>query len=121
MTNKIEEILGMDYDKLLIAGIVQQGDLASIIDEGPKKFKETLNSIIGIDKLDAAAASMGDAIKQFRTYVREKFGYDDTSIPQIEIELEKTLPRCNPATFEPRFVIISYKERASIAIFSRLH
>ena len=89
MTNKIEEILGMDYDKLLIAGIVQQGDLASIIDEGPKKFKETLNSIIGIDKLDAAAASMGDAIKQFRTYVREKFGYDDTSIPQIEIELEK--------------------------------
>ena len=32
---------------------------------------------------------MGDAIKQFRTYVREKFGYDDTSIPQIEIELEK--------------------------------
>ena len=49
MTNKIEEILGMDYDKLLIAGIVQQGDLASIIDEGPKKFKETLNSIIGID------------------------------------------------------------------------
>ena len=77
----------MDYDKLLIAGIVQQGDLASIIDEGPKKFKETLNSIIGIDKLDAAAASMGDAIKQFRTYVREKFGYDDTSIPQIEIEL----------------------------------
>ena len=89
MTNKIEEILGMDYDKLLIAGIVQQGDLASIIDEGPKKFKETLNSIIGIDKLDAAAASMGDAIKQFRTYVREKFGFDDTSIPQIEIELEK--------------------------------
>ena len=55
----------------------------------PKKFKETLNSIIGIDKLDAAAASMGDAIKQFRTYVREKFGFDDTSIPQIEIELEK--------------------------------
>ena len=89
MTNKIEEILGMDYDKLLIAGIVQQGDLASIIDEGPKKFKETLNSIIGIDKLDAAAASMGDAIKQFRAHVREKFGFDDTSIPQIEIELEK--------------------------------
>ena len=28
----LEEILGMDYDKLLIAGIVQQGDLASIID-----------------------------------------------------------------------------------------
>ena len=89
MTGRVEEILGMDYDKLLIAGIVQQGDLASIIDEGPKKFKETLNSIIGIDKLDAAAASMGDAIKQFRVYVREKFGYDDTSIPQIESELAK--------------------------------
>ena len=38
--------------------LVQQGDLASIIDEGPKKFKETLNSIIGIDNpLTLAAAN----------------------------------------------------------------
>ena len=87
MTSRVEEILGMDYEKLLIAGIVQQGDLALIIDESPKKFKETLNGIIGIDKLDTADAFIGDAVKKFRTHVREKLGFDDSSIPKIESEL----------------------------------
>ncbi|MDI1495718.1 MAG: SMC domain-containing protein [Cenarchaeum symbiont of Oopsacas minuta] len=88
MTRRVEEILGMSYDKLLIAGIVHQGDLISIVEDGPKKFKETLNDIIGIDRLDIAAASMGDAIKNFRAAMSDKLGYDDTAITQIKYECD---------------------------------
>jgi len=49
MTKHVEETLGMDFEKLKIASIVQQGELSSIIKAKPKEFKELLNTIIGID------------------------------------------------------------------------
>ena len=55
-TKEIEKIIGMDFEKLKIASIVQQGELNSIINTSPKEFKELLNAIIGIDKLDVASA-----------------------------------------------------------------
>ncbi len=116
MTSRVEEILGMDYEKLLIAGIVQQGDLALIIDESPKKFKETLNGIIGIDKLDTAAASMGDAVKKFRTNVREKLGFDDFSIPKIESELTehgRETVRLEPRVMAHNESMLQAKDEAS--------
>ena len=56
MTKHVEEAFAMDFEKLQIASIVQQGELNSIIKAKPKEFKELLNAIIGIDKLDTALA-----------------------------------------------------------------
>ena len=57
MTQEIEKKIGLNFEKLKIASIVQQGELNSIIKAKPKEFKELLNTIIGIDKLDVASKS----------------------------------------------------------------
>ena len=88
MTREIESLIGMDFDKLKIASIVQQGELNSIIDADPKKFKELVNAIIGIDKLDTAFSSMKDVIENFRESIRNKLEYDDTDAEKLRTRLE---------------------------------
>ena len=84
MTEQIEKTLGIDFEKLKIASIVQQGELSSIIKAKPKEFKELLNAIIGIDRLDVALSSMRTVQREFRNHIQEKLGYDDTQITRIE-------------------------------------
>jgi len=85
MTKHVEETLGMDFEKLKIASIVQQGELNSIIKAKPKEFKELLNTIIGIDKLDTALASMRIVQREFRSTIQKKFGYDDIQVVENKI------------------------------------
>ena len=84
MTEQIEKTFGIDFEKLKIASIVQQGELSSIIKAKPKEFKELLNAIIGIDRLDVALSSMRTVQREFRNHIQEKLGYDDTQIIRIE-------------------------------------
>jgi exonuclease SbcC len=87
MTVQIEKTLGIDFEKLKIASIVQQGELDTIIKTKPKEFKELLNAIIGIDKLDIALSSMRTVQKEFRSHIQEKLGYDDTQIQLVENQI----------------------------------
>ena len=87
MTVQIEKTLGIDFEKLKIASIVQQGELDTIIKAKPKEFKELLNAIIGIDRLDTALSSMRTVQKDFRSHIQEKLGYDDTQIQLVENEI----------------------------------
>ena len=100
MTHEVEKIIGLDFEKLKIASIVQQGELNAIIKAKPKEFKELLNAIIGIDKLDVASEAMKTVNKNFREKIREEIGYDDTHIDillrdlqKCEIELEEARPQ----------------------------
>ena len=89
MTKKIESYIGLDFEKLKIASIVQQGELNSIIKAKPKEFKELINAIIGIDKLDTSAEKMKLILKNFRESIQSELGYDDTNIEILKNELEK--------------------------------
>src|SRR3972149_7653412 len=80
MTHEVEKRIGLDFEKLKIASIVQQGELNSIIKAKPKEFKELLNAIIGIDKLDVAAEAMKIIYKYFRENIRKNIGYHSTQI-----------------------------------------
>jgi len=88
MTAEIEKKIGLTYDKLKIASIVQQGELSSIIESGPSKFKELLNSIIRIDKLDVAYHSMNNIKNDFREKIREKVGDDHEHLEYLEKKFE---------------------------------
>src|SRR5256712_815718 len=88
MTRTIEQIIGLDFEKLKIASIVQQGELQSIIDADPKKFKELVNAVIGIDKLDVAYELMKKIIDSFRESTKSQLEYDDTSIGILQSRLE---------------------------------
>ncbi len=86
--SEIEKILDIDYQKLQIASIIQQGEINKIIDSQPKEFKELLNNMIGLDRLDASFAYMHSAIDDFRKLLRENTGgYDDN---HIKILITKT-------------------------------
>ena len=89
MTQEIEKTIGLDFEKLKIASIVQQGELNTIINSKPKEFKELLNAIIGIDKLDVASESMKLVNKGFREKIRDEVGYDDTHIEILVRDLEQ--------------------------------
>jgi exonuclease SbcC len=88
MTEQVEKTIGLDFEKLKIASIVQQGELNAIIKAKPKEFKELLNAIIGIDKLDVASEAMKTINKDFREKIRSNVGYDDTHIEILQKELE---------------------------------
>jgi exonuclease SbcC len=88
MTKTIEDLIGLDFEKLKVASIVQQGELQAIIDADPKKFKELVNAIIGIDKLDIAYESMKRSIDNFRTTIRSRLNYDDTNIDALQNRID---------------------------------
>ena len=84
MSGEVAKILGIDYKKLRIGAIVQQGELSSIIDSQPREFKELLNSLIGIDRLDNAYLTMNEVISAFRERLRaDNDGLDDKQIGSI--------------------------------------
>ncbi len=76
-TKKIEECIGLDFERLKIASIVRQGELNAIIEAKPKEFKELINAVVGIDKLDLSSEGMKAVLGNFRNHIREKHGYDD--------------------------------------------
>ncbi|MGI0045981.1 MAG: AAA family ATPase [Nitrosotalea sp.] len=84
MTQTIESLIGLDFEKLKVASIVQQGELQSIIEADPRKFKELVNAIIGIDRLDTAYDIMKKTIDAFRVSIRTRLDYDDTNIETLQ-------------------------------------
>jgi exonuclease SbcC len=85
MSGEIAKVLGLDYEKLRVAAVVQQGELVRIVEAQPKEIKELLNGLIGIDRLDLAYETMRDVIAGFRDRLRDETGgYTDQDIPKVE-------------------------------------
>jgi exonuclease SbcC len=84
MSDEIAKVLGLDYDRLRIAAVVQQGELVRIIEASPKEFKELLNSLIGIDRLDRAFKTMSDVMQGFRDRLRDELGYSYDDMAKVE-------------------------------------
>ena len=118
MTMHVEKTLGMDFEKLKVASIVQQGELNSIIKSKGKEFKELLNAIIGIDKLDTALASMRTVQREFRTSIQEKFGYDDTQIQLLENKI--TEYENESKNVQPRLEQLTTEKKEQELLISRL-
>ena len=84
MSDEIGRVLGLDYDKLRIAAVVQQGELGRIVDASPKEFKELLNSLIGIDRLDSAYSTMADVLRGFEDNLRDETGFGYRDMQRLE-------------------------------------
>ena len=84
------KILGLDYSKLKVAAVVQQGELNTIIQGHPREFKELINSLFGLDRLDLAYQAMKEVIQRFRSELRKKVGYDDSNIAALGERLQSS-------------------------------
>jgi exonuclease SbcC len=90
VVKEIKSMLEIDYQKLQIASIIQQGEINKIIDSQPKEFKELLNNLIGLYRLDVSYIYMHYAIDEFRKSLREKTGgYDDNHIHMLITKIEE--------------------------------
>jgi exonuclease SbcC len=81
---EVANVLGLDYKKMCVAAIVQQGELLRIIEAKPKDFKELLNGLTGIDRLDSAYEVMHEVLREFRDRLRDELGYTDEEIAKVE-------------------------------------
>jgi exonuclease SbcC len=98
MSVEVAKVLGLDYKKLQVAAVVQQGELARIVEAQPKEFKELLNGLIGIDRLDLAFATMKEVIAGFRSMLKseiapERGGYTDEDLPRVKSQIADTEKR----------------------------
>ncbi|MGI0036807.1 MAG: AAA family ATPase, partial [Nitrososphaera sp.] len=84
MSREVAKVLGLDYDRMCVAALVQQGELLRIVNYAPKDFKELLNGLIGIEKLDTAYNTMKEVIGGFRDRLRSETGYTDEEIQKLE-------------------------------------
>lgn len=84
MSSEVAKVLGLDYEKLRVAAVVQQGELIKIVEAQPREFKELLNGLIGIDRLDMAYETMREVVTGFREKLRDEIGYTDEEIPKLE-------------------------------------
>lgn len=109
MTRTVETLIGLDFEKLKVASLVQQGELQAIIEADPKKFKELVNAIIGIDKLDLAYELMKKSIDDFRESVKKRLGYDDTSVETLKTKLESALKEID--TIEPQKIKLEQEKK----------
>ena len=90
MSSEIAKVLGLDYEKLRVAAVVQQGELLKIVEAQPKEFKELLNGLIGIDRLDMAFETMREVIAGFRDRLRDETGgYADSDTQKVEELISK--------------------------------
>src|SRR5215210_4283517 len=92
MSVEIARVLGLNYEKLRVAGVVQQGELVRIVEAQPKDFKELLNGLIGIDRLDSAYETMRNVIVGFRERLRDERRLLEKKIGQLEKEIERLEP-----------------------------
>ena len=87
MSVEAGSIVGLDYDRLRVAAVVQQGELDAILKSKPSEFKELINSLIGIDRLDKAFQNMRDVIDSFRSLLRQRTGYDDQDLEKVKQQI----------------------------------
>lgn len=84
LSAEVARVVGLDYERMRVAAIIQQGELDSIVTNfSPKQFKELVNGLIGIDGLETAYANMLIVLNGFRERLRAKYTYDDTNIETV--------------------------------------
>lgn len=89
MSVEAGSIIGLDYDRLRVAAVVQQGELDAILKSKPSEFKELINTLIGIDRLDKAFQNMRDILDSFESLLRNRTGYDYKDVANIEQRIEQ--------------------------------
>ncbi|GIU71074.1 MAG: hypothetical protein KatS3mg003_0553 [Candidatus Nitrosocaldaceae archaeon] len=91
VNRKVEEIFGLNYNDIVIATIIKQGELDSIIELKPKEIRELINRLIDLDKLDKAYQEFREVLDMFRERLRKEYGYDIEDLSRIDKEIASNM------------------------------
>jgi len=100
VSNAIEEILGLSYDRMRAAVIIQQGELDRIISADPKELKELFDDLIGLAKMEKAYEKMFDVLNDFEGRIIREVGRSPREIDKVEEEVRQLEEKINSAEQE---------------------
>jgi len=100
VSKAIEEILGLSYDRMRAAVIIQQGELDRIISADPKGLKELFDDLMGLTKMEEAYQNMLEVLKDFEGRIIREVGRSPREIDKVEEEIKQLEDKINSAEQE---------------------
>jgi DNA repair protein SbcC/Rad50 len=65
VSGHVEQLLGLGYDRMRSAVIIQQGELDRILNERPADVKMLFDDLLGLSKMERAYENMRDVLAEF--------------------------------------------------------
>jgi exonuclease SbcC len=88
VAQQIRRLLGINYNQMLSAVVIQQGELDRILSEEPRNIKNLFDEIIGLTKMEEAYRNMPDVLEDFKKRIFERAGWDLNDLQKVEEELQ---------------------------------
>lgn len=85
----VEEMLGMDYERLVNAVIIRQGELEEILSEDPRDLKSLFEDLMGLRRMETAYEKMHELLEEFDDQVRRELGYGVRELETLKKDLEQ--------------------------------
>ncbi|MEM3066969.1 MAG: SMC family ATPase, partial [Nitrososphaerota archaeon] len=90
VTKKVEEILGMGYERMRASVIIQQGEIDRILSWQPKEIKALFDDLLGLSMMENAYMKMGSVIKDFEERIREETEYSVDEADRVSKEISES-------------------------------
>jgi exonuclease SbcC len=88
VAQQIRRLLGINYNQMLSAVVIRQGELDHILSEEPRDIKNLFDEIIGLTKMEEAYRNMPDVLEYFKGRIFERAGWDLNDLQKVEEELQ---------------------------------
>jgi len=86
VSGHVEQLLGLGYERVRSAVIVQQGELDRILNERPADVKMLFDDLLGLSKMERAYENMRDVLAEFEKRVRSEVGRSIGEAEQVAEE-----------------------------------
>jgi len=100
VSKAIQEILGLSYDRMRAAVIIQQGELDRIISADPKELKELFDDLMGLTKMERAYQSMLEVLSNFEERIVRETGRSPREVSKVEEEIRELEDKIRSAEHE---------------------
>jgi len=87
VVKRVEKLLGMNYDRMRTAVVVQQGELDRILSAKPKELKELFDDLMGLTAMEKAYQDMYQILKDFEKRVVKETGRSIQEADRIDDEI----------------------------------
>jgi len=89
VSKAVQEILGLSYDRMRTAVVIQQGELDRIISADPRELKELFDDLMGLNKMEKAYQNMLDVLKDFERRIIDETGRSPHEADKVGEELRQ--------------------------------
>lgn len=89
VAKRVENLLGLSYDRMKTAVIVQQGELDRILSAEPRELKELFDDLMGLMSIEKAYQYMHQILEDFEKRIMKETGKSINEADRISDEIKK--------------------------------